>query len=52
MPTDIVSLVAYFQVHFRLNFILEANTMDPDPTATLKQSNLDPYGLQLIKICL
>ena len=24
---------AYFQVHFRLNFIMEANTMNPDKIA-------------------
>ena len=26
---------AYIQVHFRLDFIMEANTMDPDQTAPL-----------------
>ena len=27
------SSAAYIQVHFRLNFIMEANTMNPDQTA-------------------
>ena len=26
---------AYIQVHFRLDLIIKANTMNPDPTATL-----------------
>ena len=39
----------YIQVHFRLDFIIEANTMNPDQTAPLgswKQSDLGPYCLQ------
>ena len=35
---------AYIQVHFRLDFYVEANNVDPDQTA-LKQSDLGPYCL-------
>ena len=27
--------VAYIQVHFRLDFIMEANTMNPDQTGSI-----------------
>ena len=37
---------ANIQVHFRLDFIMEANTMNPDRTAPLEQSDLGPYCLQ------
>ena len=37
----------YNQVHFRLDFIMEANTMNPDKTAPfVQQSELGPYCLQ------
>ena len=32
----------YIQVHFRLDFMMEANTMGPDQTTPL-QSDLGPY---------
>ena len=35
---------AYIHVHFRLDFIIEANTMNPDQTAP--KSDLGPYCLQ------
>ena len=31
---------------FRLDLIIEANTMNPDQTAPLEQSDLGPYYLQ------
>ena len=31
---------------FRLNFLMEANTMNPDQTAPWEQSDLGPYCLQ------
>ena len=35
------------QVHFRLDFIMEANNMNPDQTAPKgEQSDLGPYCLQ------
>ena len=34
----------YIQVHFRLDFIIEANTMNPDQL--WEQSDLGPYCLQ------
>ena len=37
---------AYIQVPLRLDFIMEANTMNPDQTALLEQSDLGPYCLQ------
>ena len=38
---------AYIQVHFRLNIIMEANTMNPDQTAPkMEQSDLGPCCLQ------
>ena len=37
---------AYIQVHFKLDFIMEANTMDPDQTAPKEQSDLCTYCLQ------
>ena len=37
---------AYIQVYFRLNFVMEANTMNPDQTAPWEQSDLGPYCLQ------
>ena len=37
---------AYIQVHFRLDSIMEANTMNPDQTAPLEQSDLGLYCLQ------
>ena len=36
----------YIQVLFRLDFIVGANTMNPDQTAPSEQSDLDPYCLQ------
>ena len=33
----------YTQVHFTLDFILEANIMNPDQTAPREQSDLGPY---------
>ena len=42
---------AYSQVHFRLDFIMEANTMDPDQTGPLEQSDLGSYGLQYRLSC-
>ena len=33
----------YIQVHFRLDFFMEANNMDPGPW---EQSDLGPYCLQ------
>ena len=33
---------AYYQVHFRLHFFMEANNLNPDQT---EQSNLGPYCL-------
>ena len=47
---------AYIQVHFRLDFVMEANTMSPDQTACKDQS--DPYCLKcrypanLLHICI
>ena len=38
--------VAYIQLHFRVDFIMEANTMNPDQTAPWEQSDLGPYCLQ------
>ena len=37
---------AYIQVHFRLDFFMEANNMDPDQTALKEQSHLGPFCLQ------
>ena len=38
---------AYIQVHFRLDIIMEANTMNPGQTAPpWEQSDLDPYCFQ------
>ena len=37
-----VCWLAYIQVHFRLDFFMEANTMDPDQTAP----DLGPYCVQ------
>ena len=34
------------QVHFRLDFTMEANIMNPDHTAPMEQSDLGPYCLQ------
>ena len=54
-PTNIVFILkilsaftsaAYIQVQFRLDFIMEANTMNPDQTASKEQSDLGPYKLQ------
>ena len=36
----------YIQVHFRLDFFMEANNMDPGQTAPWEQSDLGPYCLQ------
>ena len=33
---------AYIQVHFRQDLIMEANTMNPDQTAPMEQSDLGP----------
>ena len=33
---------AYIQMRFRLNFIIEENTMNPDQTAPWEQSDLGP----------
>ena len=41
-----MSSVEYIQVHFRLDFIVEANTMPFDQTAPLGQPDLGPYCLQ------
>ena len=38
---------AYIQVLFRLNFIMEAHTMNTDQTAPKEQSDLGPYCLLL-----
>ena len=35
--------VAYIQKHLKPDFIMEANTMNPDQTAPKEQSNLGPY---------
>ena len=35
----------YIQVHFRLDFMMEANTMGPDQTAPWR-SDLGPYCLE------
>ena len=37
---------AYIYMHFRLDFIMEANNMNPDQTAPWEQSDLGPYCLQ------
>ena len=37
---------AYIQVHFRLDFFMKANSIDPDQTAPKEQSDLGPYCLQ------
>ena len=33
-------------MHFRHDFSIEANNMNPDQTAPMEQSDLDPYCLQ------
>ena len=42
---------AYSQVHFKLDFIMEANTMNPDQTGPLEQSDMDSYCLQYRLSC-
>ena len=37
------------QMHFRLDFIMEANSMSPDHTAPLEKSDLGSYSLQEYK---
>ena len=37
---------AYIQVHFRLDFFMKANHMNPDQTGVVEQSDLGPYCLQ------
>ena len=37
---------AYIQVHFRLDFFMESNNMNPDQTAPREQSDLGPYCLK------
>ena len=37
---------AYIQVHFRPDFFMEANNMNPDQTAPWEQSDLGSYCLQ------
>ena len=43
-----ITAAAYIQVHFSLDFIKEANTMNPGQTAPLggEQSDLGPIRLQ------
>ena len=36
---------AYIQENFRLEFIMEVNTMNPDQTAPMEQSDLGSYCL-------
>ena len=36
---------AYTKVHFRLEFFMEANNINPDQAAPLGQSDLGPYCL-------
>ena len=38
--------ISYIQVHFRLDFIMETNIMNPDQTAPMEQSDLSSYCLQ------
>ena len=40
------SSAEYIQLHFRLDFIVEANTMNFDQAASLGQPDLGPYCLQ------
>ena len=37
---------AYIQVHFKLDFFMVANNMNPEQSAPLEQSDLGPYCLQ------
>ena len=41
-----LSPAAYIQVHFKLDFVMESNNIDPDQTAPKEQSELGQYGLQ------
>ena len=44
----VVLNIVYFLhlLHFRLEFFMEANSMNPDQTAPRKRSDLGPYCLQ------
>ena len=46
MSSVFVTSAAHIQVHFRLDFFMEANTMNPDQTAPWEQSDLGTYCLQ------
>ena len=37
---------AYLVMHFKLDFFMEANMMNPDQTVPKEQSDLGPYCLQ------
>ena len=48
-PENVVCILtsaAYIQVHFRLDFTMDANTINPDQTAPWQQSNQGPYIVQ------
>ena len=45
MPSAYYVCCIYIPVHFRLDFIMGVNSMNPDQTAP-KQSDLGPYCLQ------
>ena len=46
LPAFYIDLLHMFQVQFRLVFIIEANTMNPDHTAPREQSELGPFCLK------
>ena len=51
-PENIVcflSLIHYIQVHSRLDFIMKANTMNPDQTAPEEQSDLGVCNIGLFR---
>ena len=37
---------ACIQVHFKIDFSMESNNMNPDQTAAKEQADLGPYCLQ------
>ena len=42
---------AYIQVHFRLDFFIEANNMNFDQTAPLEQPDLGSYYIPINDTC-
>ena len=43
-----VCCIYMYSEYFRLDFIMEANNMNPDQTAPLEQSDLGPYYLHKV----